>query len=85
VLNRASNIQETKQQPGQIQERTTHVFDVGCVTIDLNQSICGRQKTAGYDRTRVALVAATRSGYVVRTWRDPMLWKTRFRWDEKSA
>jgi hypothetical protein len=85
VLNLASNIQESKHQPQQIQERITHVFNVGCVTIDLNQSICGRQRTAGYDRTGVPLVAAKRSGYIVRTCREPMLWKTRFRWNQIGA
>jgi transposase len=79
VLNLASNIQETKHQSGQVQEHIAYVFDLGCVTIDLNQSICGRQRTARYDRTGVALVAASRSGYIVRTWREPMLWETRFR------
>jgi hypothetical protein len=35
-------------------------------------------------RTRVAIVAATRSGRIVRTWREPMLWKTRFKSDGRA-
>jgi hypothetical protein len=51
----------------------------------LNQSICGRQRIASDDRTRVALVAATRSGYIVRLWLEPMLRKTQFRCNGSSA